>query len=92
VLLQRYEMFKELWERQAFQKPMFISKLPLLGPRIVALSQLSRALRQQVVYNVRLGEMLTLMMQWNAELERDVAENMREINELTECLASLRRT
>ena len=92
VLLQRYEMFKELWERQAFQKPMFISKLPILGPRIVALSQLSRALRQQVVYNVRLGEMLTLMMQWNAELERDIAQNMREINELAECLASLRRT
>jgi len=36
--------------------------------------------------------MLTLMMQWNAELERDIAQNMREINELAECLASLRRT
>lgn len=86
VRQQRYGLFKELWERQAFQKPSLMSKLPILGPHIAALSQLLRALRQQVAYNVRIGEMLTLMMQWNAELERDVAENIREINELTERL------
>lgn len=87
---QRYEMFQALWERQASHKPTFMSKLPILGPRIAALSQLSRALRQQVMYNIRLGEMLTLMIQWNAELERDAAENMREINELTERLVKPR--
>jgi len=92
LLSQRYEMFKALWERQAFHKPTFMSKLPILGPRIAALSQLSHALRQQVMYNIRLGEMLTLMMQWNTELERDAAENMREINELAERLASLSKT
>jgi GT2 family glycosyltransferase len=87
----RYALFRELWERHAsWDPPPFVARVPILGPRLAAAWQLCQALRHQVAFYRRAGEMLNLMVLWNEELARDVAESLREIDALAERLAVAR--
>ena len=94
------ERLAELQARQMVREQPFASRVPVVGPLIAAVRQLWHNLavrwsvlplvHQQVRFNIQAGEMSALLLEWNADLERDMAENIREINELAERLAHLK--
>ncbi|MBN1454117.1 MAG: glycosyltransferase family 2 protein [Anaerolineales bacterium] len=79
LLESRYQLFENVWKQILPQKSSFVERLPLIGPRLAAMRQLLHALRWQVAFNARLGEMLNLTLQFIQQQELDVSENTREI-------------
>jgi chromosome segregation ATPase len=72
------------------QQAEFNAKLgDLLGLLMQMDDQLRVALHQTQQELQRTQQELQRTQQWNAELERDAVENMREINELAQRLATM---